>query len=107
MKTAAVEAAFACGGDRFSVVYDALLSGRSDKALKHLVLTLLDFSRTQPDPDGWLDGCLTLYDDPAAVDAALAALSAGTYWLKAELPAPGNYSALKTVVSFKVLQSRN
>ena len=33
MKTAAVEAAFACGGDRFSVVYDALLSGRSDKAL--------------------------------------------------------------------------
>lgn len=74
MKTAAVEAAFTRGGDRFSVVYDALLSGRSDKALKHLVLTLLDFSRTQPDPDGWLDGCLTLYDDPAAVDAALAAL---------------------------------
>ncbi len=39
--------------------------------------------------------------------AALAALSAGTYWLKAELPATGNYSALKTVVSFKVLQNRN
>lgn len=72
MKNQAVDAVLARGGDDcFTVVYDALLQARSDKPIKRLILDTVDFVRTQPDPDGWLDGCLRLYDDPAAVAAEL------------------------------------
>lgn len=75
MKTAAAETVLGRGGDEvFSTVYDAMLSNRSDKPLKKLLIDLLDFSRTQPDPDAWLAHCLDLYDDDPTVDAAIACM---------------------------------
>lgn len=61
------------GGERFPVLYDALLSGRSDAPLKNLLISLYEFAQSQPDPDGWLDGCLELYERPETVRAALSA----------------------------------
>ena len=58
-------------GERFALLYDALLADRTDDRIRAFVRNLYEFSEIQPDPDGWLNDCLRIYDDPQAVADAL------------------------------------
>lgn len=58
-------------GDVFRSLNDALLSDRTDKALRRLVVKLYEYARTRSDPDGWLNDCTRLYDEPETVEQRL------------------------------------
>ena len=50
------------GQSDFLTLADTVGAGRDDSLLEDTVLRLYDFSRSLPDPEGWLDGMLRMYD---------------------------------------------
>lgn len=55
----AVEQRITSADDDFSELYDVMLSGRKDTALKKLVRDLYHYSEAQSDPEAWLSGGAT------------------------------------------------
>ncbi|GER65768.1 helicase-exonuclease AddAB subunit AddA [Weizmannia acidilactici] len=57
--------------DAFYRVVDTFSNDRSDEQLQHLIRRLYDFSRSHPDPSGWLDKMVEMYavGDRAELDA--------------------------------------
>ena len=50
------------GGEAFQEFVEAYGSGRDDRKIEELVLKLYEYSRSYPDPGGWLQSCVDAYD---------------------------------------------
>ena len=60
-------------GEKFRLLYDALLVNRGDDALRTIINKIYMYSRTRPDGEGWLDRCTRMYSLTEAVCGELKA----------------------------------
>ena len=54
---------------------ESFASGKSDRAVEELILRLYEFSVSDPDPEGWLENCLALYETDSEEELS------GSRWL--------------------------
>ncbi|MDO4616404.1 MAG: helicase-exonuclease AddAB subunit AddA [Lachnospiraceae bacterium] len=56
-----LEAEYEKGEDSFLWFIESFAPGRDDRACEDLILRLHEFSVSDPDPEGWLERCLAIY----------------------------------------------
>ncbi len=56
-----LEGAYAEGRKEFLEFVEKFGTGRSDKKIEELILTLYEYSRSYPQPDKWLESCVDAY----------------------------------------------
>ncbi len=57
-----LEDKYAEGDPQFLDFSNAYGGGRNDRRMEDLILQVYDYSRSDPDPDGWLDACIHPYE---------------------------------------------
>ena len=57
-----LEAAYEENSPKFVRFVESFASGKDDRKLEELVLQLYEFSRSYPNPEGWLSNCIKQYD---------------------------------------------
>lgn len=65
---ALLEASYEENSPRFLDFVESFATGRDDVKLEDMILQLYEFSRSYPDPEGWLGGCVVGYDIPSISD---------------------------------------
>ena len=57
-----LEEAFAGGKPEFLNFVESFATGRDDKKLEEMILQVYEYSRSYPEPDHWLQGCISQYN---------------------------------------------
>ncbi len=65
---AILETAYEENSPRFLDFVESFATGRDDVKLEDMILQLYEFSRSYPNPDGWLMDCVARYDIPTVKD---------------------------------------
>ncbi len=63
-----LEEEYKAGSAEFKNLVECVAPGRSDKKLEELILTIYEFSRSNPRPEQWLDECLQKYNIQTVAD---------------------------------------
>lgn len=58
-----IEKAYEESSDGFINLVECLSTGKSDRVLEEVILSMYEFSMSDPDPEAWLERCLEAYDD--------------------------------------------
>ena len=65
-----LEERYASEDEEFSSFVERFATGRNDRKIESIILKLYEYSRSYPQPDKWLDGCVDAYHSPDLEDKA-------------------------------------